>query len=125
MSGRVGRGRKPTWWARMCWEAVLVAREGSADPSEGPGGVSRPTRISGRGQESPEVWERVGRATLMSKMDWEAHPEILDGLGSPSRGPEAVGRPTRRFGRGQEAPPEFWEWSGSPTGDPGGVGSPP
>ena len=115
---------------------------------EGLGGVSKPIRRSGRGQEgsrSPLGGPgRVGRPIRRPGRGWEAHPAVRERLGGLTGGSGGVGIPTRRSGRverytlmsrwGQEAYAEvsrvreaqqgFRDGSGGSPGCPGGVGRP-
>ena len=64
----------------MVWKALPVVREGSKVSPRGPGGVGRPSRKFGRGQEVLlEVWD-----------GWEALPEVWDGSKGTLEGPGVV-----------------------------------
>ena len=114
--------RRPSRRTGSGWEALRMSGgdrefltevwEGSVSPCKGPpggpGGISRPSQRSS--------W-RSGRYE-------QALPEVRNGLGGPSKGPEGVVRPSKQSGRGQEALSEVLEGSGVPRGGPEWVGRP-
>ena len=119
--------------------ALPEVQGGSADRLEGPGGVGRLSRKSGRDREDlAEVREALKEVR-------EVLGGPTEGSGDRPEGPGGVERPSRRsgwpsqrseghswrsrrpfwrFGRGREALSEFWEGSKGHSGGPGGVSRP-
>ena len=85
-------------------EALEEGQEGSEVSPGEPGGVGRPSRMVGRGQNGqegsgvpPRTAERIGRLSQRAKRVWKSLPESRERL----EGPGEVGSPSRRAERGQ------------------------
>ena len=124
-----------------CWEALTDVRKWLGGPPKCLGVVGKPSRMFEKPTQSPGV---VGRPSRMSGSCWEAFTDVRELSGGPHGCPGVVkspsrmtgsvresfpdvrvfGRPSRMTGSVRESFPDVQEESGAPHGCLGVVGTP-